>query len=424
MKKILISTIPAWNQTSGANTYSSMFSKLKNVEIANIYFRADMPDSEVAKRYFQILENEVIKSVFQHNRITGREVTGYILNKEDNIQIKSEKERYAHFSKRHNPLLMWGREILWKFGKWNSKELESFLDDVSPDIFFFPLSNYLYFNRVNEYIIKKCNPKMVVGFLGDDTFTYKQRNDLFYYINRFFIRKSVKRLVKQCNEILAICPKMKQECDRFFHINSKVITKPIRNIVKHPYVRDLFTPIRLIYTGGLYLGRDKSLIMLAKAIQEINREKQYMYLDIYTNTSLKDEVFKALNIPGCCEVKGSIPQYQVFEEQEKSDILVFVESFNNRTAWLSFSTKITDYLSSNRCILAIGPGDISSMEYLKSEDAAVICNSLKDIFPILRRLKDNTNLIEEYAEKGYCCGVRNHSSEKINELLKSVLRLE
>ena len=86
MKKILISTIPAWNQTSGANTYSSMFSKLKNVEIANIYFRADMPDSEVAKRYFQILENEVIKSVFQHNRITGREVTGYILNKEDNIR--------------------------------------------------------------------------------------------------------------------------------------------------------------------------------------------------------------------------------------------------------------------------------------------------------------------------------------------------
>ena len=425
MKKILISTISAWNQNSGANTYSAMFSKFKkDAEIANIYFRADMPDSDVAKRYFHILENEVIKSIFHRDRITGKEVSNYTLNGEDSLRIQSEKNRYSRFSKRHNPLLMWGREVLWKLGKWNSKELNSFLSNIAPDIFFFPLSNYCYFNRVNEYIIKKCKPKMVVGFLGDDTFTYKQRSDLFYYINRFFIRKSVKLVVRQFAEVLAICPKMKQECDRFFHINSEVITKPIRDVAPSCYIRDLSKPIRLIYTGGLYLGRDESLISLAKAIQEINQEKQYMYLDIYTNTSLKNEILSALNIPGCCEVKGSIPQCQVFEEQEKSDILVLVESFSDKTARLSFSTKITDYLSSNRCILAIGPEDISSMEYLKNEDAAIICNSTQNILPILKQLKDDANLIKEYAEKGYRCGVRNHSSEEINKRLKNVLKLE
>ena len=425
MKKILISTISAWNQNSGANTYSAMFSKFKkDAEIANIYFRADMPDSDVAKRYFHILENEVIKSIFHRDRITGKEVSNYTLNGEDTLRIQSEKNRYSRFSKRHNPFFMWGREVLWKLGRWNSKELNFFLNDIAPDIFFFPLSNYCYFNRVNEYIVKKCKPKMVVGFLGDDTFTYKQRSDLFYYINRFFIRKSVKRLVGQCDEVLAICPKMKQECDRFFHINSEVITKPIRDVAPSCYIRDLSKPIRLIYTGGLYLGRDESLISLAKAIQEINQEKQYMYLDIYTNTSLKNEILSALNIPGCCEVKGSIPQCQVFEEQEKSDILVLVESFSDKTARLSFSTKITDYLSSNRCILAIGPEDISSMEYLKNEDAAIICNSTQNILPILKQLKDDANLIKEYAEKGYRCGVRNHSSEEINKRLKNVLKLE
>ena len=380
MKKILISTISAWNQNSGANTYSAMFSKFKKeAEIANIYFRADMPDSDVAKRYFHILENEVIKSIFHRDRITGKEVSNYTLNGEDTLRIQSEKNRYSRFSKRHNPFFMWGREVLWKLGRWNSKELNFFLNDIAPDIFFFPLSNYCYFNRVNEYIVKKCKPKMVVGFLGDDTFTYKQRSDLFYYINRFFIRKSVKRLVGQCDEVLAICPKMKQECDRFFHINSEVITKPIRDIA--PKL-------------------------------------------IYTNTSLKNDILSALSIPGCCEVKGSIPQYQVFEEQEKSDILVLVESFSDKTARLSFSTKITDYLSSNRCILAIGPEDISSMEYLKNEDAAIICNSPQNIFPILKHLKDDVNLIKEYAEKGYRCGVRNHSSEEINKRLKNVLKLE
>lgn len=137
-----------------------MFSKFKkDAEIANIYFRADLPDSDVAKRYFQILENEVVRSIFHRDRITGKEVSNYTLNDEDSLRIQSEKNRYSRFSKRHNPLLMWGREVLWKLGKWNSKELNSFLSNIAPDIFFFPLSNYCYFNRVNEYIIKNVSLK-------------------------------------------------------------------------------------------------------------------------------------------------------------------------------------------------------------------------------------------------------------------------
>ena len=92
MKKILISTISAWNQNSGANTYSAMFSKFKkDAEIANIYFRADMPDSDVAKRYFHILENEVIKSIFHRDRITGKEVSNYTLNGEDTYKFNRRR---------------------------------------------------------------------------------------------------------------------------------------------------------------------------------------------------------------------------------------------------------------------------------------------------------------------------------------------
>lgn len=424
MKKILTSTIPAWSQSTGANTFAAILEDIKGIDVANIYVRANLPDSKVCSRYFQILESNVIKSIFNRKIQTGKEVahSTTIENSEDS-ELKSERKCYAYFSKNRNPIFLWGRELLWKFGRWNSKDLDNFLTDFNPDIFFFPIESYIYFNRLNSYIIQKCKPKMVIGFLWDDNFTYKQKRSLPYYINRYFTRKSVRKLVKQCDEVFTICPKMKTECDATFHINSTIITKPIRGSEKNLYSRNKKNPIRLIYTGSLIIGRDKSLIALANAVKEINKEGQRALLDIYTNTSLKDDVYEKLNIPGCCQIKGSIPQSQVFEEQEKSDILVFVESFENKTARLSFSTKITDYLSSNRCILAIGPNDISSMEYFKEEDAAVCCNSEISILPALQSLIDNPKLIEKYAEKGFDCGVRNHSLININSRISSIFKL-
>lgn len=421
MKRILVSTIPVWSQMSGSDTFSTLLDGLKNVEIASIYFRASLPDSKVANRYFQIVEGNVIKSAFKRNIITGKEVESCNgIAVETNLSL-SEKKRYSFFSKNRNPLFLWGRELLWKVGKWKSKQLDDFLDDFKPDVFLFSIESYAYFNRINEYIINRCKPQKVIVFWWDDNFTYKQSKKCSYYISRYFIRRSAKRLMKQTTDVLAICPKMKKECDSFFSVNSTIITKPLRLTEKSFYIYSSSRPIRLLYTGSMVIGRNKSLLALAKAIEKINENGQRAYLDIYSQTHLKDNDMAALNIPGSCNLKGSIPQSQVFKEQVNADILVFVESFENRIARLSFSTKITDYLSSCRCILAIGPEDISSMEYLASEDAAVTCYSYDSIYVKLKQLVDDRQLIVEYAEKGYECGQRNHSLSSVRNKLKEIL---
>lgn len=135
-------------------------------------------------------------------------------------------------------------------------------------------------------------------------------------------------------------------------------------------------------------------------------------------------MYASLNVNGCSCIRGGIPQSQVFMEQENSDILVFIESFENRTARLSFSTKITDYLSSNRCILAIGPKDISSIEYFIQQDSALVCTTPLEVETILNKLKDCPELIEQYAKKGYNCGIKNHSVEIIRSKMKNILEIE
>ena len=171
----------------------------------------------------------------------------------------------------------------------------------------------------------------------------------------------------------------------------------------------------------MVIGRQKTLIALARILQKINENGQRAYLDIYSKTVLNSKDYETLNIPGTCRIVGQIPQSQVFEEQLRSDVLVFVESFENKTARLSFSTKLTDYLSSGRCILAIGPADISSMEYLSSENAAITCFDEEQLKIRVTELIENPSLIKEYSDNGWDCGKRNHSPENNEALMKKIL---
>ena len=421
MKKILITSIPSWNQQSGSNTFSTIFEQFKSEDLANIYIRPELPDSTVCSRYFNIREWMVVKSVFRSNTITGFEVK----RTENSLshELSEEHKKTTYYSKNRKRVFLWMRELAWKLGKWRSKELDTFLDDFNPEVLAFSIEPYPYFNRINEYIIKYCKPKKVIGYLWDDNFTYKQRpGNLFFIIERFFLRKQVKRLVNSCTHVLAISPKMKEECDNEFNINSILLTKPLRdnNLPPYKYKNGV---IRLLYTGSLVIGRDKVLKSVAQAVNKINERGLRMQLDIYTNTAIDESYSQEINSYKGCKLHGAIPQSQVFIEQENSDVLIFGESLENgnNVARLSFSTKITDYLSSYRSILAIGPVDNSSVDYFSREDAAMVCTKEGDIYDCLSRIMQNPIVLEEYAEKAHNCGVKNHNPQTINNILISII---
>lgn len=418
MAKFLVTSIPAWSKSTGYDSFSTLFEGNGEHEIANLYMRAELPDSEVCSLYFRILEGKVVESVFRRNITTGSYVIAQSGN-DGSAELREEKKRYAYFSKNRNFIFLAGRELAWKMGNWKSDELKTFLDGYHPDILVFPIEGYIYFNRINEFIINYCKPKRVIGILWDDNFTYKQSNKISYKIGRFFTRRSVKRLVKKCDEILAICPKMKKECDSEFGINSTIVTKPIMSLPSSlkPYTPT--TPLRLIYTGKLNIGRDKAIMAIVRALKIINQNGCKAYIDIYTQTNLTNEQVELLAVYGTSFLKGVIPQNQVREEQAKSDILVFVEDIydkHNKTARLSFSTKITDYLSQGRCILAIGPSDIASIEYFLEEKAAIVCNTEDAVLEALQNVIDSPELLTDYAKNARLCGERNHNMLYIKSL--------
>ena len=419
--RVLITSIPCWNQRSGANTYSSLFEDYGSENLANIYISPEFPDSNICSRYFNIREWQVVKSVFNRTIKTGEEIN--VQDRLfDNTRTK-EFSRTTKFSRKRKRLFLWLREVAWKLGKWKSRELDDFLADFNPDVLVFSIESYPYFNRLNEYIINKIKPRKVIGYLWDDNFTYKQfPNSIIFKLERYFLRKQVRNLINLCTDVLAISPKMKKECDAEFNIESILLTKPLRKSDVSSYVPHSGI-LRFLYTGALTIGRDSVILDLAEAINNINQTNDLISLDVYTMTPMSDHFIEKISKCKLCSLHSSIPQEKAFKLQENSDVLIFVESLDatNQIARLSFSTKITDYLSCKRCVLVIGQENNASVEYFMSQDAAIVCDDKNKLYDILTRIITTPSIISEYAHKAEKCGDENHSRDKILTKLNSII---
>ena len=48
-------------------------------------------------------------------------------------------------------------------------------------------------------------------------------------------------------------------------------------------------PMRMLYTGNLLIGREKSLQKIANALKRLNAKQTKIVLDVYTQTQLSDQ---------------------------------------------------------------------------------------------------------------------------------------
>lgn len=66
-------------------------------------------------------------------------------------------------------------------------------------------------------------------------------------------------------------------------------------------------------------------------------------------------------------------------------------------------------------MLAIGKDYIAPIDYFRRNDAAIIANTMSEIFEQVKRIVENPSLIDEYGEKAFNCAVRNHEKGMMNK---------
>lgn len=408
MRILTLSSTPWHTDNSFGNSYSNIFDTMDGVEFANIYCSYGNVNGKKVKRSFQITLQSVVRNLLHKEIPTGKEMPigqgeerG---EKETNLRAFASKRRYRIFHL--------GVEFIWKLGRWKSKQLDAFIDDYQPDLLFMPVYYSGYLNDILCYIKKRTNVPMI-GYISDDNYTLRQFSlSPIFWIERLWKRTKVKKAIEQCDLLYVISEIQKKEYEKIFTPPCKVLTKCAdftdenKPAVKQP--RDM---IKLIYAGNVSPGRYKILAKLAQTVREINKEKQQMFLDIYTPTVLSDQQKVNLHIEGSSALYPPVSYDEIRQKQMDSDVLVHAEAFDLQeklATHQSFSTKIVDYLASNRCMLAIGDESCSSIDYCIQNDCAVVCKSFDEILEKLKAIVKDRSLLQEYAEKGWQSGVRNH----------------
>ena len=415
MRVLAISRAPWRNDNSIGNTFTDFFKDIDDAEFYSLCMREQPPQNDLAKRHFFISERQMIKHLLDKKSIVGQE------NSPQTAEDGSEKAMYDAVKKHPNTLLLMLREVLWNIGGWKNESLRQYIEEIKPDILFFPVFGCYYPHKLLRYIHSISGAKVVL-FHADDNYTLKQFSlSPLYWIYRFGLRKWVRQSAKLADKQYCISDVQKTDYDRAFHCECKVLTKYADFSYIPPLKETLGIPFQFVFTGNINVNRWKSLGMLAKVLERINQNGVKAQLRIYTATPVTEKMKKALNIDGTSFLMGSVSSDEVQHIQEEADILVHAEATdlkNRLTVRQSFSTKIVDYLKRARPIVAVGSKKVASIKHLMDHNAAIVADNEQELYDKLLLLIQNPEMLQTYALQAYSCGSKYHNKKQQKAMLE------
>ena len=422
--KILLITAEEWNDYVYGNGVLTNWFTGFDAEFAQIYTSPGLPNNKVCSKYFQIDERQMVKSLYSNTK-AGREVK-MPTNEREQDAAKSNAQRkgiYGIFKKlslwMHTPIVML-QDFIWMTGRYDKAALQRFIDGYKPDVVFCPQLGNPKMWRL-EKLVKGMTDVPFVAFTGDDEASYQQvsKSPLFW-LRRWYCHNGLKNSVKIFSHYFMHSKEQAQDYTNEYGVPTSTLYK-CGDFSNEFVKKSVGSPIRLVYAGRLYCNRWKTLAEIGKALHEINKHGERMVLDIYTQEALTNEQRKALSPENSVYMKGSVNPQQLKEVYRNADIALHVESMDkkNRLATrVSFSTKIIDLMASTCAILAVCWKRHCGYQYLRDNDAAFCVDNYSDILPMLQRIVENPSLVQNYAQKAYECGRKNHTREKIQKQIR------
>lgn len=418
--RLLILSKEAWrDEQNGGNVLSNLFRGF-NAEFAQIYCNEYLPCNNICKLYYQITDKEMVKSILG-KRLAGKCIEYKELPSIDSSSALNRPESYSGLKKWLKGLLPIFREIAWWLGRWNEKEIEEFVKKFNPDIIFAPCYGNHYMHKLTR-LVHKSSGKNVISYISDDHYTNRQLHfSPWYWINHILLRKHTREIFTHYSLVFTMTEEQKAQCEKDFNANMKILCKAgeFREEFEKKFVNK---PIRIVYAGGIYLNRWKTLGALADALEKIDNTGNTIRLDIYTNNPLTTKMNKALNRGKVSTVHKTVSSDELKTIYHASDIALHCESFdliNRLKVRLSFSTKIIDCLDSGCAVMAICDSKQAGFAYLHRNDAAICIDKPNEILQTLNNILSSPELLIEYQHKAFKLGKLNHDKTVIqNNLIK------
>ncbi len=300
------------------------------------------------------------------------------------------------------------RELIWSKRHWKRPSLLSWLDEFRPEVILFCGGDSIFAYKITSFIADLFHAR-IIFYITDDYVTSKFSLSPFFHIRYFWLKKLFSSMLHHCSHFITIGEKMSMEYELRFGRKSTVAMNCLPILPAVP--KEDGKILKLMYIGGLHYNRWKTLAVLARALNKCNADGIKRTLFIYSRNRLTRQMDKALNIGDSCRFSGGLDEKGVKEKLAEADILVHVEAFDRKSIHatrLSVSSKIPEYMVSNRVILGIGPASVASIEYVRNFAYVVTSQSEQDIVDALHVLLTDRDMRVRLAADAYVMARENH----------------
>lgn len=419
---LIVGTVP-YNKQTSARAFESYFRNWERGNLAQIFSNPREPVKGHCGALYQITDKMLLMRFVRRDTDVGKEYYFDELNDEWLPQTEKEKKsiiaKLYRLGSQKSPLNYLLRGLLWRKDYWCTPKLNQWLDSFAPECVFLAFSDDFFIPRIALYVAERYNVP-IVSCIGDDYyFNDKVSLSPLYHLYRMMYKRLIDRVFAHGGSAAYIGNKIRDKYNQEFHLDGETVY--LTSEMKRHEFREINTENPVIsYAGNIRLGRNTSLLMIATALGEINKDYR---IQVYSNESIP-KFYRPLEKHPNIEYHGAIPYPIVKEIMQNSDILIVVEGFskeNVRITKYSLSTKVADSLAVGGFVFSVGSSQCGAIEYLKEIDCGPVCTQDAEIRTNLERLIFDREYQRELYDRSLKITEKNHSLKNSNRIFEEIV---
>ena len=418
--RVLIISHEVLSQTTGmGRTMSTYFSGWPSDAIAQLYIQSEVPTDSLCGNYFRFTDPDALKSVFQRRHRGKTYSEADVWTNRGSTLDKGNLTGIYNYGRRRTPLIFLGRDTMWRVSGWKHSGMVEWAENFRPEVIFYASGDYAFSYRITQFLAKRLNiPYVVCCF--DDFYIFNPNREMFLgeFRQKLFM-KVVRETMDGAAGILTLNEMMAEAYGKLFGRECSVVYAATGAVEEAKTTEKA----GIVYLGDVSLGRNEQLCAIAEALKKCTGNGIPEVVDVYSAETDPVYLNPLKNHPGIC-FHGAVPGNQVAGIIRKARAVIHTESFApmiREQVRYSLSTKIPDCLGSGTGLLAFGPAEVASMDYLIRNDAAFIATSREELPRILECLFTDEAEYRRITENAKSLARKNHSQEGTRETVRKAL---
>jgi hypothetical protein len=421
--RVLVICAHSLNYQSGTGiVFSNLLRGWLSDALAQIHVEESAPDPQICTRHWRMSVKDVpLDRAFR--RILGRSQVSalgeaFTASWSDDLEGPA-KGGFASRVRLRTLLSAWADCAPYHL----DSALLGWLKMFSPEVIFTNLGSIRQIGLVQQVAAEFKIP--IVPYFNDDWPRTHFQGDILKAIPRWLILRRLRQLMRRVSVGGAVSLPMAKEYRERYGIPFE----PFMYCVDAPAVQppppggDV---IRFCYVGGLHLDRWRSLVEIGGCLDELSNSGLRAQLLVYAPQKDLERHGPQMSAVGTIRLMGTLRADEVSETLVQNHVLIHVESFHptmRQFTRLSFSTKLPQYLAAGRPVLAYGPEELASCQYVSETGSGLVVGQQQRelLMNALMQLASQPALRNEMGERAWRTARLKHESGAMRERFRRML---